>query len=187
VRRRTTNTLVSFGMAFSAALATGRVGAQEQTPKQAKPWFLIIMDTSGSMDDPPSLTNTCGFTSNKMGAAKCALQHIIDGTGDAEFGLMQFSHPCRDACDDQQYSSGNNCPNATECSSQILAAIASKDQSTVRDWVDGACQGSCSGGFTRELYSRGCTPLGASLRLAKDYLQGNAIGFGCRSFGPTRI
>ena len=39
--------------------------------------------------------NRCGFPSNRIGDAKCALQRIVDATsGDAVFGLMQFEHPC---------------------------------------------------------------------------------------------
>ncbi len=149
--------------------------AQLELPEQAKPWFLVIMDTSGSMNDPPEMENSCGFTSNKMGAAKCALRDILDSTGDADFGLVQFLHPCRDACDDQSGAT-DGCPNDTECGAQLLEPIVPDNHPMVREWVDGQCQGTCSGGYTRELYSRGCTPLGASLRLVRDYMEGNASG-----------
>ena len=101
---------------------------------QIKPYFLVIVDTSGSMAwcsggssgqlglndcschvgnncNNPFQTNRCGFPSNRLGDAKCSLQRIIDGVGsDAVFGLMQFEHPCSPTCQDSgDQSSLNAC------------------------------------------------------------------------------
>ena len=73
--------------ALIAWLAAGSAAAQTQV----KPYFLVVFDTSGSMADPPELSNSCGFTpTRKISAAKCVLGRILNATGDAEFGLMQF-------------------------------------------------------------------------------------------------
>src|SRR5688572_8252199 len=79
---------LSFSFPFLfALLSTTHVAAQAT---QVKPWFLVVFDTSGSMGDavPP---NSCGYTADKMGAARCAMRNIVDSIGDAEFGLLQFA------------------------------------------------------------------------------------------------
>ncbi len=169
-------------LALTLGLRPIPANAQQQLPEQAKPWFLVIMDTSGSMNDSTS-DDSCGFGSNKMGLAKCALQQIIDSTGDAEFGLMQFYHPCRTGCDDR-----SNGDQATECIPQMLVGITDNGNAAVREWVDGVCQGTCdSGGYTRELYSRGYTPLGASLQMARDYFEGTVAGFSSPAAGDPFV
>src|SRR5688572_20039615 len=70
---------------------------------QVKPWFLVIVDTSGSMQtnctngasNPPTCTtctngcsttvNSCGGAHSRINDARCALKNILNSTGDAEF------------------------------------------------------------------------------------------------------
>jgi len=116
------------------ALTALCLGLASSTSAQVKPYFLVIVDTSGSMGwcsggSAESLgtndcschvgndcnaafqINRCGFPRNRLGDAKCSLQRIIDGVGsDAVFGLMQFEHPCSATCQDGgDLSSLSNC------------------------------------------------------------------------------
>ena len=162
-----------------------------------KPYFLVIVDTSGSMswcaggtearlgaDDcscyvgndcnSALMTNRCGFSSNKIGDAKCALQRILDGTGgDAVFGLMQFTHPCDDSCGATTGACGSSCNGSSCGDGQLDVAISDGNQNVMREWVDGACdQGSCNAGdFRHELTTGEWTPLAKSLQRAEQYLR----------------
>jgi MYXO-CTERM domain-containing protein len=164
-------------------------GAHAQSQVQVKPWFLVIVDTSGSMQtnctngasNPPACTtcaggctttaNSCGWAHTRVNDAKCALRNILNSTGDAEFALMQFSHPCRTLCDSQGGASSGTC-DAT------LSVALSQSNYSLLTWVDGVCQGSCTNGaVTQEIYAYGNTPIGQSLVRAKEYFTGAMSGF----------
>src|SRR5262245_27167973 len=56
-----------------------------------KPYIVLALDTSGSMDEatnsgPPS----CGGTDTKLNHARCAISNIVDSYGDIEFALGRF-------------------------------------------------------------------------------------------------
>ncbi|HEX4353595.1 MAG TPA: MopE-related protein, partial [Polyangiales bacterium] len=163
------------------------VHAQAQV--QVKPWFLVIVDTSGSMqnnctngatDWPTCVTctggctttaNSCGLSHTRINDAKCALRNILNSTGDAQFGLMQFHHPCRTACDSR--SSADN----TTCDADLSVPLSTSNYS-ILTWVDNVCQGNCSNGaVTQEIYAYGNTPIGQSLVRAKQYFTGALTGF----------
>ena len=88
----------------------------EAQATQIKPRFLIVVDTSGSMTDAVP-ANSCGYTADKMGAARCAIKNILNSIGDAEFGLMQFA---------QSNCNGGTC-NQTAASSLLLQGISSNN------------------------------------------------------------
>ena len=76
--------LVTIAVALLAPRA-----ASAQT--QVKPRFVIMVDTSGSMDDSTgSGTNSCGMSKTKMNDAKCVLGRLNDSFGDVEFALGHF-------------------------------------------------------------------------------------------------
>ncbi len=185
---RTWRTWSTWSTVWTCCLVVSAVCASaERAHAQIKPYFLVVVDTSGSMKwcAPGETdcschvgnncgnafnTNICGFPANKIGDAKCALQRIIDGTGDAEFGLMQFAHTCQDAC--LTNDSGNT------CDAQLLVPIQTSNTSLLREWVDGTCVqpagATCaSAGFLHELSAGGSTPLAQSLHRANEYLRGN--------------
>lgn len=161
-----------------------------------KPYFLVVVDTSGSMGwcaggssgslgtndcschvgndcNAAFLTNRCGFPRNRLGDAKCSLQRIIDGVGsDAVFALMQFEHPCSATCQDGgDLSSLSNCDPATNFDDdayddgQLVAnfELGLAGNANVREWVDGACTGTCTNNYTRELTTGWWTPIAKSL------------------------
>ena len=58
---------------------------------QIKPYFMVIFDDSGSMNDPTGGgNNSCGQPRTKLNDAKCALQQVVNGYGDVVFGLTSF-------------------------------------------------------------------------------------------------
>jgi MYXO-CTERM domain-containing protein len=165
------------------------VAAAAQAQVQVKPWFLVIVDTSGSMQDNctngatnwptctncgggcATVTNSCGQSHTRINDAKCALRNIMNSTGDAEFALMQFRHPCRAACDSQNGGDMNS-----TCDADLSVPLSTSNY-TLLTWVDGVCQGSCAaGGMTQEIYSYGYTPIGQSLVRAKQYFVGTLAG-----------
>ena len=183
-----------------SALCFANSGVEAQ---QLRPYFLVIVDTSGSMAwcaggstpangtndcschqgnncGAPFNTNRCGFEANKLGDAKCALQRILDGVGgDATFGLMQFEHPCDNACN----PTGGQCSGTLgvcgpECNDgQLAVEIASGNANLMREWVDGECQGSCgTNDSRREITAGQWTPIARSLQRANEYLRGQVNG-----------
>ena len=182
-------------LGMCAATVTGVASAQ-----QLRPYFLVIVDTSGSMawcaagrqDVNPVgsndcschvgnncnaayLTNRCGFPSNRIGDAKCSLQRILDGTGgDATFGLLQFEHPCSPTCEASNAGCTNNCGSSPNCDDgQLAVEIQSGNANLMREWVDGQCQGTCgAGSYPRELTTGQWTPIAKSLQRANEYLRG---------------
>ena len=61
---------------------------------QVKPYFVVIVDNSGSMTNwttatPPGM-NTCGREQTRMSDAKCVLQQVVNAYGDVIFALMRF-------------------------------------------------------------------------------------------------
>src|ERR1700761_6762796 len=81
-----------------ASLSAPTPGVEAQAQVQVKPWFLVIVDTSGSMwgtctngaTNAPtcttcsggctSVTNSCGWAHNRIYDAKCALRNILNST-----------------------------------------------------------------------------------------------------------
>jgi hypothetical protein len=150
------------------------LSAHAQT--QVKPYFLVIFDTSGSMNDLPAVPNTCGFTtattsmgttttaSRKMDAAKCALGKLLNSTGDADFGLMQFAQSA--SC-----GNGSSC-GPTTSSAQLRVPIETNTAGSIMSLIDKA-----GAAPSEELCSGGYTPLGGTLVAAKEYFEEGLSGF----------
>ena len=144
----------SFSLLF-ALLSASRADAQAT---QIKPRFLIVVDSSGSMNDaaPP---NSCGYTATKMGAARCAIKNILNSFGDAEFGFMQFAqtNEATTSC------AGGSC-GQTAASSELLQGISGTNTATLLTYVDNAGD--------PEFCGDGYTPLGGTLAGAYAYFTG---------------
>src|SRR5690242_5277816 len=121
----------TLSLALGLIAAFGSFTSQAHAQTQVKPWFLIVFDTSGSMDEAAA-PNSCGYPATKMGAARCAILNIIDSAGDAEFGLIQFA---------QDHDASPSC-NGTSCvqnqdAAWLRVAIADGNTATLRALVDG--------------------------------------------------
>ncbi|MDH5671788.1 MAG: MopE-related protein [Myxococcales bacterium] len=133
-----------------------------------KPWFLVVMDTSGSMNDT-GVSNSCGFGgSTKMNAAKCALQNILNTTGDAEFGLAQFDQPQNCTGAGGGGGTSGRCDDTWE-SGMMRVGLSATAYQTILPLVDGVG----SGDNTLELCAAGYTPLEGTLRMAGEYFSDN--------------
>jgi MYXO-CTERM domain-containing protein len=100
-------------------------------PAASKPYFMIIVDTSGSMaycTNPAANAacksgntnvNSCGLLTNRINDAKCAMQQAVNAyAGQVNFGLATYAKTpsgCNDACGNCSYS-GANCGNEPACS-----------------------------------------------------------------------
>lgn len=138
--------------------------ARAQNEVQVKPWFMVIVDNSRSMLELDAGNNTCGFANptTRLANAKCALNRLVNGVGDAVFGLMNF-HVID--CNTQ-----GNC-NAGAESGALRAGLVEGNQNAIINFVDDV--GTC----TEEINvvpQPWNTPLGGSLLLAQLYFAGSA-------------
>ena len=127
---------------------------QAQAQNQIKPYFLVILDDSGSMDwsisgtegDPiPPGTTSCGTpsTNRRIDHAKCALQRVVGAFGDVEFGLLSF----------KRYGTG----------SRLRVPISGDNQAEMISWVDWIDDN------PDELDASGTTPIRRALDSARGY------------------
>ncbi|MCZ7680053.1 MAG: MopE-related protein [Sandaracinaceae bacterium] len=150
------------------------------------PYFLVIVDNSGSMDDDTgSGDNSCGQDRNRLSDAKCVLQSVVNGYGDVTFGLARFRHTCSGSCSSSSCDDRCGCSCSTTCDAtadagQILVPIQPDNQSRILEWVDYQCSSctSLSAGSQPELHAQGNTPLAGALRGARRYLEGGDPVFG---------
>ncbi|HMI93969.1 MAG TPA: hypothetical protein VK509_21490, partial [Polyangiales bacterium] len=170
------------------ALCSTREHAQAQgQSQQVKPYFLVVFDTSGSMDGTAP-ANSCGYQTTttdmmvtttaprKMDAAKCALGKILNSTGDADFGLMQFAQTdCGNGptCAPTRDAGVMRVPIQTNTAGGILSLIDKVDTGAL-----GGADELCAGGYT---------PLGGTLVAAKDYFGGTLPSFTAPTVGDSAL
>jgi MYXO-CTERM domain-containing protein len=113
--------LFGLGAAIAVTVASGAASAQEPVeclsadpavwPAPSKPYFMILVDTSGSMISSvagaaPSCT---GYASTRMGHARCAVKNTVLAFSEVNYGLAQFASfmtGCGMAC----YGNDSNVP-----------------------------------------------------------------------------
>jgi hypothetical protein len=201
---------------LAVALALGAVAtaaAQEspsclspdpsQWPAPAKPYFMVVFDTSASMTTSVAAVNSCGFPNDRLGHGRCALRNAIKTfTGLAHFGLATYAaaqsgctgSACFAGCG---YSvlpgdaPGDSCtggcgpepsPGAANSSSRaganILVPLNPDSATAPSNLVDllSYDDNDCSG--SKELFASGCTPLNGALRDMYRYLSNQWIAPG---------
>jgi len=160
----------------AALVAVLGSSAAAQQSTVIKPDFMLVVDTSGSMNNnvAGAVTDSCGFGTTRLSHAKCVLNKLVNGTGDARWGLGRFNRPC---------SGGGGCTNnggtcdATSASGDILVAIGDETADLITTWVNNAGTGCSPTCTTRELTATGNTPIGGSLQKVKDYYRNAVAGF----------
>ncbi len=61
-------------------------------PAPAKPYFMIIVDTSGSMGSGVGTNNSCGYPNDRIGHARCAVKNTVQAfSGEANFGIASYA------------------------------------------------------------------------------------------------
>ncbi|MDI1450291.1 thrombospondin type 3 repeat-containing protein [Polyangium sp. 6x1] len=82
-------------------------------PARAKPYFLIVVDSSSAMtasvtQGGAAVPNSCGYPTTRIGHAKCAVKNTIQAYGDqVSFGLAAFARGTTLACSASCGSDGN--------------------------------------------------------------------------------
>ncbi|MGE3674887.1 MAG: VWA domain-containing protein, partial [Polyangiaceae bacterium] len=130
------------GVAFSSSAAAQNCASPNPAdwPAAAKPYFMLVVDTSGSMiacsapgfanDHPNSCAsnaprNSCNMEPTRINDAKCALRNTVQAfAGQVNFGLATFSRTltgcngaaCVDSC---TTANGSNCADANNGESYL--------------------------------------------------------------------
>lgn len=174
-----------------------------QWPHPAKPYFMVVFDTSSSMTSAVGTSNTCGFPSDRLGHGRCALRNVLKAfTGLAHFGLATYARAqsgCSGACFGSctysnlpGESAGDGCsggcgaepnPAAPNSSSRaganILVPINFDDPNMVTTNLTDILSyddNDCTG--SQELFASGCTPLNGALRDMYRYLSNQWVAPG---------
>lgn len=180
---------VSIGLATntpaSAEPASCLSSDASQWPNPAKPYFMVVVDTSSSMATaaPP---NSCGYPANRLGLVRCALHNAFKSySGLAHFGLaslarQQLNCPgasCFAGCTYADFP-GNvgdpGCgpqPGGTRAGANILVPLpvdspnaAAGNVSQLLTWTDNDCNGS------QELFADGARPVNGAFQDVYRYL-----------------
>nr|HEX4314431.1 MopE-related protein [Kofleriaceae bacterium] len=182
-------------------------GTAEANTTVLKPYVVMILDTSGSMQDatnsgPPSCAGA-GSTDSKINHARCAINNIANSFGDFVFALGRFrnimsgsttaatfpAHCCSHGPD----ASGNNaagdtCPAGPVCSQgddmfELLEPLVDDTNSSTAVW-DNFTGNTCTGvGTDPEIWNADSnTPLAGALSGVKKYWQGlQGTGFAIKA------
>lgn len=187
--------LVIVGATLSPAHAQSCLSSDpSQWPNPAKPYFMVVFDTSGSMTQTVAPPNTCGFPNDRLGHGRCALRNIVKTfTGLAHFGLASYARAqtgCSAGCfggcayaNLPNEAPGDSCsvgcgaePNpaapfsSSRAGANILVPLNADDPLSASNltqllsYDDNDCTGST------ELFPNGCTPLNGALRDMYRYL-----------------
>jgi hypothetical protein len=168
--------------------------ATAQADNVLKPYVVLMLDTSGSMDarnptnsGPP----TCGGTDTRLNHARCAINRIVNSYGDMVFALGRFrmssstdgtfstcdsDGDTRGAEGDDCFSVGVGC-SLGDAGGEMLTGLVDGGNQSAATWTDFSC-GTCGGQGTAlsaqpEIWgAEGSTPLGGYLTSASLYWRG---------------
>jgi hypothetical protein len=192
------STLVALAvLAFVGGSLLDAATAHAQTA--VSPYFLVMVDTSGSMTSTTTGTgpNSCGQTRRRINDAKCVIQQVVNGYGDVTFGLGRFANTgCTGTCSASCTNGACGCSctrtcDATSASGEVLVPFSSSNQPDILRWVDYTCS-QCTAPTTfpyaaatnPELTAAGATPIGGTILAARAYLTtalASDPNRGCRS------
>jgi hypothetical protein len=150
-------------------------------PPPAKPYFMIAVDTSGSMTNGVGVASSCGYGSDRRAHARCAVRNTVNAySGQVNFGLASFAPRLQDCSGATCYTNctAANPPSCNSCGCEPTNLPNSEDRRganilvpmlvdigspasnvpSLLSWVDNSCSGST------ELFAGGNTPLNGVLR-----------------------
>jgi hypothetical protein len=202
---------IAFGTLSSAHAQNCLSSDPSQWPNPAKPYFMVVFDTSGSMTQTVATPNTCGFSPNdRLGHGRCALRNVVKTfTGLAHFGLASYARSqsgctggaCFTGCTYANLpndAAGDSCsggcgaepnPAAPSSSSRaganILVPLNADSATSASNLVQllSYDDNDCTG--SNELFPSGCTPLNGALRDMHRYLSNQWVFPG--GGGPTYV
>ena len=167
-------------------------------PSPSRPYFMIIVDTSGSMGNNVGSNNSCGYPNDRIGHARCAVKNTVQAfSGEANFGLASYAWQmvncngatCYNGCQAQLSSNDNNrcgpyiseptlgynVHSGANIEIQMLQdhywnpPPSPSNVSSLLSYVDDNCSGSI------ELAAFGNTPLGGALFDMNKYFSGSYV------------
>jgi hypothetical protein len=187
-------TFAAVPWAAAAEPAACRSPDPSDWPPPAKPYFMIVVDSTGSMGSSVGSAPSCpGYSSSQGGHARCAVRNTIEAFGGlVEFGLASFtgaltgcSSTCPGTCDERSFSGscgpstgqavpsdGSICSTTTtqRMGANILVPIVpgagGTHMSELLSWVDNDCTGNKEIGE-----ANGNTPIAGALRDVYRYLR----------------
>ena len=151
--------------------------ARAQANDPLKPYVLLVMDTSGSMDSATGAGPTsCGGNDTRRDHAKCAIRNIVNSFGDMVFALGRFRMAMGGTFPSCTLSgagtSGGSTCNGTANMFELLAPLDGDNAKSAR-WVDGTINTCTAAGTDPEIWeTEGNTPIAGSLVGAKQYWLG---------------
>ena len=113
-----------------------------------KPYFVVIVDNSGSMNDKVADgLNSCGQERSRMSDAKCAMQRVVNAYGDATFALARFQETTSGTCtgpvagENQAAACDlDTCPSGSGCDRWRFETISRPGPDPTGPWC-GDCEG----------------------------------------------
>ncbi len=188
----------------ATAVELSDVGTAEAQGSSVAPYFLLIVDTSGSMTTSTGAgNNSCGQPHTRGNDAKCVVQQVVNAYGDVSFGLATFATRCTGGtCASPCITGTCGCTgcslptcNGTANAGRVLVPIIPENQSSIVNWVDYTCTSCTSTTGTGDLHFADSTPILGTLRTARRYFEGGDPTFptspiasdpfiGCR---PVRV
>ncbi len=158
----------------AAGLIAALPMARAQAQSAVGPYFMVIVDNSGSMTaGTGSGNNSCGRSRTRINDARCVLQQVVNGYGDVTFGLERYSvtqsGTCSATCGGSTCgcassvldcggceNDGDGCPSSgsTAAQGQVLVPIAAGNEQHILRWVDFSCStgSGATGGCRRPTY-----------------------------------
>lgn len=170
-----------------------------QWPTPAKPYFMVIFDTSTSMTTSVATSNTCGFPNNRLGHGRCALRNMTKTfTGLAHFGLASYARSqtgCSGSCfsgctyadlPDNAAGDPSACPTGAGCGAEpnpaapfsssraganiLVPLVVDSTTATATNLAQVLSYDDNDCTGSMELFPDGCTPLNGALRDMYRYL-----------------
>jgi hypothetical protein len=163
--------------------------SQASTPTALKPYIVLVLDTSGSMEDatgsgPPSCADSSGhlLADTKLNHAKCAIYNISNSYGDMILGFGRFrnvsSGTYPTCCANGPDGTATGCTNGLKCTDgtnmfEMLNSVYDGDNGLTSVWVD-ETQNTCTAvGTDPEIWNANSnTPLEGVLNGVKCYWTG---------------
>jgi hypothetical protein len=179
--------LASAGLALFALASP----AFAQSSDTVKPYIVLTLDVSGSMNDPVAgPPEPCSGGVSKFDHARCAIQNLANTHGDVVFALARFRQTCSSCngsgidCAGCDEATGTGCTATMNSPDRFELLVPLVDEGVfvpplldnadeIVSWCDFSC-GACGydPAVDPELDTGGYTPVGGSLRGARRYWQG---------------
>ncbi len=161
--------------------------ASAQSTDTVKPYIVLIVDVSGSMDSTVSgPAEACSGGTSRFDHARCAIQNLVNTHGDVIFALARFradasGASCGDCdgggigCSACNTGSGSGCTSTMKDPDrfELLVPLLDDNANSIISWSDFSC-GGCGydPAVDPEMFTTGWTPIGGSLRGVKRYFEG---------------